>query len=106
MEKIIGRVVKGEGLASMMDFPTVNFINDSDIEPGIYRVEEEEYGDGVVFISRHLCEMHFFRKIYCNKPTITFSLIKKITYPENVLGSSIGYIYYMGLQKYDELCKK
>ena len=68
MEKIIGRVVKGEGLASMMDFPTVNFINDSDIEPGIYRVEEEEYGDGVVFISRHLCEMHFLEKFIATNP--------------------------------------
>ena len=107
MEKnIIGKVIKGEGLGSLLDFPTVNFINDCNIEPGIYTVKEQKYGDGVVFISRQVCEMHFFKKIYCNTPTIRFSLIKKIECPENLLGSSICYIYYMGLQKYDELCKK
>lgn len=105
MKKITTKVVKGGGMASKLGFPTVNFVNESEIDPGIYLVNEEKYGSGVAFISRNLGEMHFFKEIFCDKDTITYSLKEKIVYTEDRMGSSIGHIYYLGLKKYEELWK-
>lgn len=81
-KKVIGRKVKGIGLAKILNFPTINFKTDVDIPCGIYTGDTKygritlisaKYSNGIVD-----CNFHIFNKMIDNDDEIVIHNIKKI----------------------------
>jgi|Laugresu1bdmlbsd_1035121.scaffolds.fasta_scaffold99971_2 FAD synthase len=91
---IRGTVFRGLGLASKLDFPTVNIKNENKTPSGIYLVEHKEYGKGVAFVLRRICEIHFFKRIEFEGQYLSCDLIQKINPPQT---GGILDVFYNGI---------
>lgn len=78
---LYGKVFKGEGFGSRIDFPTVNIFNESKTRPHIYIIEEKDYGEGCAFVTPDVSEIHFFSKIQCEKKFLNCKIISEVNRP-------------------------
>jgi FAD synthase len=90
-----GKVFKGIGLASKIGFPTINIINELNIESGLYLVNSSQYGNGVAFALPHICEIHFMKDLEFKDDYLECSIIQKVQ-PPNTNG--VVDVFYNGIK--------
>ena len=73
-----GTVVSGNGLAAALGFATINVILDESIEPGLYKIKNETFGEGVLIMLSEYGEIHFIRDCHHSGESISFELKEDI----------------------------
>ena len=73
-KQIKGRHIKGQGLSSKMGWATINLTNDSNYQPGFYKVYDKYHKAGYAFVFEATAEVHFREPVIESEYGKEFSL--------------------------------